>query len=79
MLAGDAARRQQLCEMRIGDRLVLFFVIEIDVVETQQLPEVDVIDDAETEQLANVRLRDAVVVGILPQSKRGKIASRASI
>ena len=51
----------QLREVRIRNRLEFFSVVYIDVVESQQIEKVRVVDHAETEELVNARFRCAVL------------------
>jgi hypothetical protein len=50
----------QLREVWIGNGFVFFFVIDIDVIETKEVQEIGVIDDAQAEELTNTRFRSSV-------------------
>src|SRR4026207_1084809 len=52
--------RDQLCEIWIGNGLVLLFVFDVDIVEANKIQKIRVVDHAQTEQLANAWLRHTV-------------------
>jgi hypothetical protein len=55
-----AVLRHQLGDVRIGDCVVLFLLIYIDVVEAKEVKQVGAIDNAQAEELPNTWLRVAV-------------------
>ena len=51
----------QLRKVRSRDRFVLFFVIDVDVVESNKIEKVRVIDHTEAEEFADAWLGNAVL------------------
>ena len=53
--------RNQLSEVRVRNRFIFFFVVDIDIVESHKIEKARVIDDAQAEELADTRLGDAIL------------------
>ena len=53
--------RHQLCDVWICERVVLLFLVNIDVVEANEIEEMDAIDHAKAEELADAWFGGAVL------------------
>src|SRR5688572_12972690 len=56
-----AVVRHELSQMRIGNRAVLFFVVDINVVEADQFEKLRLVDHAQAKQLADTRFGDTIL------------------
>ena len=50
-----------MCDIRIDDELVFLLLVNVDVVETKEIEQVSVIDDAEAKELPNARFGVALL------------------
>jgi len=53
--------RYQLREIWIGNRFVLLYLVDIDVVESKEIEKFGAVDRAQAEKLGDARLGDAVL------------------